>query len=175
MSDDTALVQSGKFDLLVQKIEQKKEEQTKYIEYQNQLRAILKSIMSVYFFLTQKMDMPRDDLSLEDFEIAEEKLKELAKEKIKGRWHKFWAKLGVKTAWQYYHEFKFFHYRNTPFGPWYYSATGLDWHNWDTFSPRFIAAYSRGYAVPPNSLALMDKIYQKKSGAKSGIVEPRLY
>lgn len=172
---ETALVQSCKFDLLVQKIEQKKEDRLQYIERCNRLRAILKSIMSVYFFLTKKMGMPRTDLSLEDFETAEEKLAELAKEKIKGRWHKFWAKLGIKTAWQYYHEFGFFHYRNTPFGLWYDSATGLDWHNWDTFSPELIAAYSRGYAVPPNSLALMDKIYQKKFGVKSGIVKPRLY
>ena len=163
--EETALVSACKFDTLVQKIEQEKEKRVRYHERQNKLRVIFKSIVSVFFFLTKKMGMPRTlALSLEDFETAEEKLKELAKEKVKGRHHKFLRKIGFKTAWQYYHEFGFFHYRSTPFGYWYNRATGLDWNDWNIFDPEYIAARGRGYAVPPNARQLMEKIYQKRYG-----------
>lgn len=160
--DENALIQSGKFDLLVQKIEQKKEDAAKYGEYQQRLRAILKRIMSVYFFLTIKMGMPRIDLNLEDFETAEEKLEEFAREAVKGRWHKFWEKIGIKTAWQYHNEFGYFHYRRTPFGYWYKSVTDVYKEEWDTFDPEYIAIRRSGSAIPPNALALMEKIYKKK-------------
>lgn len=162
MNDDTALVQSNKFDLLVQKIEQKKIDAVKYDEYQNQLRTILKRIMSVYYFLIEKMNMPRIELTMEDFKIAEEKLRELAREKINGRWHKFWAKIGIKTAWQYYNDFGFFDCRSTPFGYWYRSDKGFDWDDWNSFDAEYIASRGRGRAVPLNASSLLRQIREKK-------------
>lgn len=164
--NDTALVSRSKFEDLIVKIRDEEEMLVASELNQNRQRDLLKSICSVYFFLRKVAGMARRGMTLEEFEIAEEKLKELAQEAMKKSRHKILGAIGFKTAWSYYAKFGYFHIKRTPFGRWW------NWHNWirrgwGNFNPdEYIKKYSDCYSTPPNAEELLDKLFKKRFGEK---------
>ena len=108
------------------------------------------------------------------FEIVEEKLKEMAKEEAKKFRHKVLKLFGFKTAWLYYNKFGHFHVERTPFGnwykkhPWYKSGfSDPERYSWYVFKPeRSINEVGDASVFPPNALRLLNEVFEKRYGAK---------
>ena len=182
---DTALVSGSRFEELIIKIH--KDEEANLIKLRNEEEAnlasklnqgrrrdLFKSICSAYFFLREVAGMTKRDMALEEFEIVEEKLKEMAKEEAKKFRHKVLKLFGFKTAWLYYNKFGHFHVERTPFGnwykkhPWYKSGfSDPERYSWYVFKPeRSINEVGDASVFPPNALRLLNEVFEKRYGAK---------
>lgn len=164
--DENALVSGSKFEELLVKIHREKEELLALELNQNRRRDLLKSICSVYFFLVKVAGMARRNMTLEEFEIAEEQLKKLAQEKLKKPRHKILGAIGFKTAWSYYAKFGFFHIKRTPFGRWWKYHT---WYksSWNSFDPEGHMEKNKNcYSTPPNARDLFNELFKKRFGGK---------
>lgn len=155
-------VKSNDFEKLLEKINAEREiEKHSELNVQKRLE-ILKSIASVYFFMRCALGMPYRAISLEEFEIAQSRLKLIAEEKIKKFWPRFWHSLGKETFWYYYIKFGYF-------DGCVKSIFGGMWggYNYYYLIERFYEICKDKFSktVTPNAEALMVEIFVKKYGA----------
>lgn len=172
-----SLIKNSRFETLLQNIETVKKEESKKTEHHLQLieekekvfgrcRKIFLSIMFVYFYLRFEHEMPRVDLSIEDFDATREHLSDLARRKHKGIKARIVHAL-FGTIWGYYIEFGHF------------PVTHIRWFNFhpicdyetQSFDPFMDLNYKtkydvtdKSFCVPPNMSDLIKKIYEREFG-----------
>src|SRR3989338_300718 len=164
---DTALVSGSRFEELLIKIH--KDEEANLIKLRNEEEAnlasklnqgrrrdLFKVICSAFFFLRKVAGMTKRDMTLEEFEIVEEKLREMAEKEIQKPRHKIFKLFSFKTAWVYYHEYGYFHIRKTPFGSWWKKHPWYK-NNWSDFNQYNYVDISDSYSIPPNARSLLEK------------------
>ena len=167
--DENALVSGSKFENFLAQIISEQETNLNSELNLKRRRDLLKSICSVYLFLRKTIMPWNRELSVEEFEVAKNKLDEMAKEALKKRRHKVLGSIGFKTAWSYYAKFGYFPIKRTPFGNWYtkhgwFKRRSPFWNNFNPYS--YIDEYlSSSWSLPPNARALLDELFQKKFGA----------
>ncbi len=173
MKSEIALVKNTDFEKLLCKIKEEREVTLASELNQRRLRDIIKEIASVYFFLRTHAEMPKRELTLEEFETTRVYLHQNAEKEIRNKWrHRAARALGFKTAWQYYFENGFFKCRTSPYdhtsGEWDRSHT---WHpdsystGYSTFDPETVANNSCP-AIPPNLKELTKAVFEKRHQQK---------
>jgi len=153
--ENLAITKKTPFEELVERINQ---------DPVNLKRDIFRQIMSAYFFLRVVLHIVHRKITIEEFEVAHQRLKELADRNSKSDAKEFLAK-GYFTRWDISwidnqnHSLHKNHV-HTPFAP-----GDLEY---ETFDPEGIEVYryirSGKYALvfPPNIIELMNEIYAKR-------------
>jgi len=160
---ETSVVKSNEFEQLLEKINVEREI-AKNSELNIERRfGILKAISSVYFFLRVSLGMPYREISIEEFEVAEARLKLIAQKEAKKFWPRFWNALGVETWWNYYlaHDYFLDSNKKTVIGWWDRYPRSYSFCNKE--ADKIMNALSTG-TVPPNARELMEAIFEKKYG-----------
>lgn len=116
-------------------------------------RNLVKSIISVFYFLRCQLHMPYREISLEEFETVELELRKIANEAgFVERYLK---------GWNFYLKNGYFRRKRTPFGKW--DCAHRDWQdNFDFFNPNDLISYPDCSAIPPNIRGLLDELFEKR-------------
>ena len=132
------------------------------LQNENYMRQIIKEIASVYFFL-RKQGLGYSPITIEEFEVTQEYLLNLARRKT--------SQFGIgffRRAWRYYLRNKFFSCHYSPFGNWMddHPWSHSDYNNYNSFDLSsiygFIFTKSHNKSLPPNLNELAKEILKKR-------------
>jgi|SRR3989344_3828641 len=163
ITDETAITNQTEFEKLLGKIAVERETARNSELVVVRQREILKTISSVYFFLRRGLKMPFRSITLEEFEISQQRLRLIAEEEVKKFWPRFWSAFGKKTWWHHYLKFGYFDNsrKNTKVGFW----SGYPYQYDDRFSVDEALKAKDSECVSPNLKELMEEMYKKKYGS----------
>lgn len=123
---------------------------------------LLRAISSVNLFLQSNFGTGKRPLALEEFELAEAALKEMAEKEVKKLRHRIASFVGLETQWLHYLRFGYFRIsrERTPVGRWedIYALRGhaIDWNRVRMRASRSDSSF------PPNSEDLLRQLFQKR-------------
>jgi hypothetical protein len=183
------ITEPTEFERIVKRTNVKKDDCSYQEKFDNQMRNIIREIAAAYYFLRIKIGMDYVELTLTEFKSTQEKLLQMSSRKVKGLRHRAANLVGFKTAWQYFHENKYFHETRMPFKArsrfdrWTYRYSGMWTDGVATAYPAvlyvdyykftktvFVGALGRDKSyqtMPPNVLNLAKKIYRERYNSEA--------
>lgn len=130
---------------------------------------LVRTIISVYFFLRTKVNFPPIAISLEEFEVAEAKLKEMVEEKVATRCFWFIVPHYKHRRLKFFRKHHCFRRGSKPFGKWfmpdeeysqYYNNSPLT-HLLSDGSAAKLKQVWDAY-IPPNIEELLSALFKKR-------------